>query len=185
MENIVFPVTILGNKSKSVISPNEMAAITQIWDGDKGTAIMVLEISGMGKFYKSWDAEQHKEKMKFKEFSFSYENEFKTILGYNTQKVVVTTTNLEDDSQTEIIMYVTKEIGASKLNGETPGLEGFPLEQYTPMSNLCDGCVVVSRAIKMIPKKIKVLEFFLPADAKNIDDDPDLKEMVKGEFGDE
>ena len=186
MENMTFPVTISGNKSKSVITPNQMVAVTQIWNGDKGTRITILEITGMGKYYKKWDAEQHKEKLKLSEFSFKYENEFKDILGFKCQRVIVTTTNLEDDSQTEIVMYVTKEIGSAKLNGDTPGLEGYPLEQFTPMDQLCDGCSVVSRAIKITPKKkITDVEFLLPADAKNIDDDPDMKEMLKGAFGDE
>jgi len=178
MENIVSTVSILGNKSKSVIKPNEMFAVTQVWDGDKGTASVVYEITGMGKYYKKWDAEQHKEKLKFSDFSFNYENEFKDILGYKCQKVVVTTTNLEDDSQTETILYVTKEIGTSKLNGEEfPGLEGFPLLTSQPMLQLCEECRLVFQAVKIAPKKIKDVDFLLPSDAKNIDDDPELKQM--------
>jgi len=178
MENIVSTVSILGNKSKSVIKPNEMVEVTQIWDGDKGTASIVYEITGMGKYYKKWDAEQHKEKIKFSDFSFNYENEFKDILGYKCQKVVVTTTNLEDDSQTETILYVTKEIGTSKLNGEDfPGLEGFPLFSSQPMLHICEECTLVFKAIKIAPKKIKDVDFLLPSDAKNIDDDPELKQM--------
>lgn len=180
IDNLTSHITISGNKSKSVITPNEMISVTQTWDGDKGTSITIYEVTGMGKFYKKLDAEQFKEKLKFNEFTVSYEDEFKDILGFKCQRVVVTNTNLEDDSQTEIIMYVTKQIGAGKLNGEIPGLEGYPLEQFTPMSNLCEECVVVSRAIKMTPKKIKDVEFLLPADAKNIDDDPELKKMFEG-----
>jgi hypothetical protein len=184
MENLVFPVTILGNKSKSVMRPNDYVEIMQIWDGDKGTSMTVLEITGLGKFYRKWDAEQHKDKLKLNDHSFSYENEWKDILGYKCQKVIATITNLEDDSQTEMILYVTKDIGSPKLNGsDLPGLEGFPLMQINPMNEFCDGCAVVSEAIKITPKKLKDVDFLLPSDAKRWDEDPDIKEMLKEVFG--
>jgi len=178
-ENFTTTVSVLGNKSKSEMKPNEMVLITQMWDGDKGTSAFVIEAMGMGKFYKKWDVEQHKEKLKFSDFNFSEENEFKDILGYKCQKVVVTITNLEDDSQTERILYVTKEIGTAKLNGaELPGLEGFPLLTITPLDEYCEGCIMTMEATKIAPKKtIKEVDFLLPSDAKNIDDDPELKEM--------
>jgi len=183
-ENFTTTVSILGNKSKSVTRPNEMALITQVWDGDKGTSAMVIELMGMGKVYKKWDAEQHKERLKFSEFNFSYENEFKDILGYKCQKVVATITNLEDDSQMERILYITKEIGAAKLNGaDLPGLDGFPLLTTTPLDEYCEGCTITMEATKIAPKKIKDVDFLLPSDAKNIDDEPELKEMLKGVFG--
>jgi len=178
-ENLTTTISILGNKSKSVMKPNEMAIITQIWDGDKGTSAFVIEVMGMGKFYKKWDAEQHKERLKFSEFNFSYENEYKEILGYNCQKVVATITNLEDDTQMERILYVTKAIGTAKLNGaELPDLEGFPLMSMTPLYEYCEGCVITMEAVKIAPKKIKEVDFLLPSDAKNIDDEPELKEML-------
>jgi hypothetical protein len=97
--------------------------------------------------------------------------------------VIVTVTNLEDDSTTEQILYLTKEIGTSKLNGEFPGLEGFPLMQMTPLDQYCDGCYSVAEAIKITPKKIKEVDFLLPDDARNIDDNPELQEMLKGLLG--
>jgi hypothetical protein len=179
-------VTILGNKSKSVMKPNDMVAVTQVWDGDKGTASVVIEITGMGKYFKKWDAEQYKEKMKFNDFSYSYENDYITICDYKCQKVVVTITNLEDDSQTDITLYVTNEIGTSKLNGDQfVGLEGYPLMAIQPLKEYCDECVLVMQATKITPKKIKDVDFLLPDDAKNIDDDPEMKEMLKGAFGGE
>jgi hypothetical protein len=183
MESFVFPISILGNKSKSVMRPNDFVEVTQIWDGDKGTQIAIIEITGMGKFYRKWSAEEHKEKLKFSDFSFSYENEWKDILGYKCQKVIVTTTNLEDDSQTEMILYVTKDIGTPKLNGaELPGLEGFALLQITPVTAYCDECAIVSEAIKITPKKLKDVDFLLPSDAKRWDEDPDIREMLKDAF---
>jgi hypothetical protein len=176
-ETPAIDVAILGNKSKTMVK-NDMYSFTQIWDGDKGTAAIVIEVLGMGKFYKKWDAEQHKERLRFSEFSYSPKNEFREICGYKCQKVVATITNLEDDSQREVIFYVTKEIGTAKLNGlEYPGLEGYPLLSMTPVDEYCEGCVVALEAIKVTPKKIKEVDFLLPSDAKNIDDDPELREM--------
>jgi len=177
IENPPIDVAILGNKSKTMVK-NDMYSFTQIWDGDKGTAAVVIEILGMGKFYKKWDAEQHRERLKFSDFSFSYEDDFKEICGYKCQKVVATITNLEDDSQREVIFYVTKEIGTAKLNGaEYPGLEGYPLLIMTPIDEYCEGCTVAVEAIKVTPKKIKEVDFLLPSDARSIDEEPELKEM--------
>jgi len=179
-ESQTITVLILGNKSMSVIK-FEGIALTQVWDGDKGTSLTLVEITGMGKFYQKRNAEQHKEKLKFSEFDFSYEDDFKEILSYKCQKVVVTTTNLEDDSQTETILYVTKEIGSAKLNGDDlPGLDGFPLMYITPIDQYCDGCAQVMEAIKIAPKKLKDVDFLLPSDAKNIEEDPETKGMFKG-----
>ena len=170
-------VAILGNKSKTMVK-NDMYSFTQIWDGDKGTAAVVIEVLGMGKFYKKWDAEQHKERLKFSEFNFESKDEFREICGYKCQKVVATITNLEDDSQREVIFFVTEEIGGPKLNGlEYPGLKGYPLSVLTPVDEYCEGCFVTLEAIKITSKKLKDIDFLLPSDAKNIDDDPELKEM--------
>ena len=183
-ESMTQTITILGNKSKSVMRPNEMVAITQIWDGDKGTSSAVIEISGMGKYYKKWNAEQHKEKLKFNDYKFSFENEFKTICDLKCQKVVATVTNMEDDSQQEFTLFVTKEIGTGKLNGDQfIGLEGYPLMIIQHLPDYGEECVMIMEATKMTPKKVKDVEFLLPADAKSIDDDPDMKEMLKGAFG--
>jgi len=179
-------VTILGNKYKAVIVPNEMVSITQVWDGDKETAYIVIEITGMGKYYKKWNTEQHKDKMKFSDFSYSYENDYETVCGYKCQKVLVTVTNLEDDSQIEYTLYVSKEIGTSKLNGDQfVGLDGFPLKIVQSLKEYCDDCVAVQVATKITPKKIKDVDFLLPDDAKNSDDEPEIKEMLKGIFGGE
>jgi GLPGLI family protein len=177
-ETQIINVLILGNKSKTTVK-NEMVAFDQVWDGDKGTSAFVIEITGMGKYYKKTTAEEKNEKMKLKDFSFTYEDDYKTICGYKCQKVVVTVTDLEDDSTTEIILYVTKEIGTSKLNGEQlPGLEGFPLMTKVPLEQHCEGCFSVMEAIKITPKKIKEVDFLLPSDAKNLDDSPEIKEML-------
>ena len=185
-ESITPIITILGNKSKTVIKPNESFAITQTWDGDKGTSSVVVEITGMGKYFKKMDAEQVKNKIKFNDYKYRYENEFLDILGYKCQKVNVTITNLEDDTQTEKILYVTKDIGTAKLNGEEyPNLEGYPLRIVSSSKMLCEECEEVIFATKITPKKIKPVDFLLPSDAKNIEEAPELKEMLKGLFGEE
>ena len=177
IENQTIDVSILGNKSKTVMK-NEMASQAVVWDGDKESAYILIEITGMGKFYKKWNTEQHKDNLKFNDYKYVHEDDFKTICDYKCQKVVATITNLEDDSTSELIFYVTKEIGASKLNGfEYPGLEGYPLLMMTPLDQYCDGCLMMMEAVKITPKKIKDVDFLLPDDAKNIDDDPELREM--------
>jgi len=185
-ENFTQTVTIIGDKSKAVMKPNEMVAVTQVWDGEKETNFVVIEITGMGKYYKKWTPAQMKEKLNLKDFNYSYEDDFKTICDYKCQKVVVTATNLEDNSQKEITLYVTKEIGTPKLNGDNfIGLKGYPLMAITPIDDYCEGCVQITEAVKITPKKIKDADFTLPDDAKNIDDNPELREMLKGAFGEE
>jgi len=176
-------VSILGNKFKMVMKPHEMVGITQVWDGDKGTSYIVIELTGMGKYFKKWNTEEFKEKMKFNNFSYQYENEFKTICDYKCQKVIATVTNLEDDSQVEYTLYVSKDIGSSKINGaQFAGLEGFPLMTIQPLKEYCDECVAVEQATKVTTKKIKEVDYLLPDDAKNIEDHPEIKEMLQGAF---
>jgi len=185
-ESLTRTIAILGNKSKTVLKPNDMVAITQVWDGDKGTASVVIEITGMGKYYKKWNAEQHKDKFKLSDFSYSYENDYKTICDYKCQKVVVTVMNLEDDSQTEFTLYVSKDFGTPKLNGDQfIGLEGYPLMVIQALPEYCDECAAVMQATKITSKKIKEVDFLLPDDAKSIDENPELKEMLKSLFGEE
>jgi len=48
----------------------------------------------------------------------------------------------------------------------------MPLPQY------CDECMMAMEAVKTSAKKIKDVDFMLPADAKNIDEVPEMKEML-------
>ena len=179
-------VSILGNKFKQVQTfEGGAGAVTIIWDGDKENTIFVVEFMGMGKFYKKLPAEKYQEKKKLTELRFKYEDEYKDVCGYKCQKVVVTSINLEDDSTTETICYVSKEIGGAKLNMQIPGLEGYPLVIMSPMPEYCDECMTVMEAVKIVPKKIKDVDFLLPDDAKNLEDNPELYEMLKGAFGEE
>ncbi|MCL2168164.1 MAG: hypothetical protein FWH59_03430 [Lentimicrobiaceae bacterium] len=179
IESMTSKTSILGNKSKTVMNFGGMQEITNIWDGDKETSIFVIEIMGMGKYYKKTSTEERKEEMKFFDFSYSYEDDFKEICGYKCQKVIATKINLEDDAITETFFYITKELGGSKIYGEEyPGLEGFPLLTMTPLPQYCDECKMAMEAIKITPKKIKDIDFLLPDDAKNIDESPELKEML-------
>lgn len=178
VESQEISIAILGNKSKTV-QKDENYSVTVIWDGEKETSAVVIEISGFGKFYKKQTAEELKDKSKFTEYSFKYEDDYKTVCDYKCQKVVMTTTNLEDDSTTESILYVTKEFGSTKLNGhQYPGLEGYPLIQMNRLEEHCEDCFVVIEAIKITPKKIKDVDFLLPSDAKSIDESPELKQML-------
>jgi len=182
IESMTTTVSILGNKAKEVQNFDGMYVVTTIWDGDKETSLFIIELMGMGKYYKKTTAEETKEKQKFLEHSYSYENEYKEICGYKCQKVVAIVTNLEDDSTTEATFYVTKEIGSAKINGnEYPGLEGYPLMVMMPLPQYCDECFATNEATKITPKKIKDVDFLLPGDAKNIDENPELKEMLKME----
>jgi len=187
IEKLVQTVTILGNKSKTILK-DEMASLTQIWDGDKETASKIFEITGMGKYYKKWNKDELKEKSKFNDYSYTYEEDYKTICDYKCQKVIVMVTNMEDDSQKEIMLYVTKEIGSSKLNGnQFIGLEGYPLMSSVMYEEYCEGCTIVTQATKITPKKIKDVDFLLPDDGIKLEDidDPELKEFLEQQvFGD-
>ena len=186
LENLTTNVVILGNKAKGIMNIEGMLLVTNIWDGDKETQIFVIEYMGLGKFYKKITAEELKDKLKFLEHSYKYENDYKEICDFKCQKVIATVTNLEDDSTNETIMYVTKEIGSSKINNaEFPGLEGYPLMILSPLEEFGEGCNRIMEATKITPKKIKDVDFLLPADAKNIEEEPEIKEMFKGFFREE
>lgn len=176
-----YSATILGNKQKITIK-SEQGELVQMIDMDKNTFTFFIEINGLGKFYKRVPIEKLTDRIKNIDFKYTYHDEFKTILDYKCQKVTVIATNLEDDVEEITEMHVTKEIGNANLNvTEYRGLEGTALLINKAAPEICETCVMVIEAYKITPsKKLKEVDFLLPDDAQNIDDNPELLEM----FGD-
>lgn len=171
--------TILGNLSKAVVL-QEGASITEIVNGDKKVVYVVIEVTGMGKFYIEATTEEIEKKLKFTEYNYEYSDETMEIAGYKAQKVIVKTIDLETDEEGTMVLYVSKEINSGDLLNfsDYPGLEGFPLRTEVELGAEYPGAKTIIEAKEIKPsKKIKSYEFLLPSDAKNIKEDPDLMKM--------
>ncbi len=171
---------ISGNMSKTVLT-QEGLAVTTIFDGDAMALTIVLDITGMGKYYMKTDKAKIEEQYKTKDFKYEYLEEYKTIAEHKAQKVNVTITDLETDEQNSLVCYVSKELNNSAaINAmEMPGLVGFILSTETPAPELGEGVHLIMEATAVAPsKKIKSVEFLLPSDAKDLKENPELMKML-------
>ncbi|MDR1346505.1 MAG: hypothetical protein LBK03_07390 [Bacteroidales bacterium] len=172
---------ILGNKSKMVYELGGGASQIIIQDGDFKIMYVIIEVPGMGKYYIKTIKEDLEKKHALLKYDFSYEEEYKTIVGYNCQKVVITITNLEDDETETLIVYVTKDPAFSDGGNffQTPGLKGYPM--YSESKKTLDDdseITIIEETTELIPnKKLKVLDFYLPSDAKDLKQDKDAQKM--------
>lgn len=174
-------VTLFGNYTKTVITPQEGFGIITITNGDAKTVTMILDIMGMGKYYSEVPADKIAERLKNTKYEYKKTGEKKTIAGYECDKVNVTATDLETDESSEVVVYISTAINPNpEINFvELPGLAGFPLriEQKTSVDGT--DVTVVDEALEVIPnKKIKVVDFMLPADAQDIKSNPELMKML-------
>jgi len=172
---------VLGNKSKTIIELGNGASNTIIQDGDFKVMYVIIDVPGFGKYYLKTTKEEIEKKQALVKYDYNYVEEYKTIVGYNCQKAVVTITNLEDDETSTMVVYVTNDPAFSDGGNffETPGLKGSPLRVETNRT-LEDGTelTIIQEAVELVPnKKLKVLDFYLPSDAKNLKEDKDAQKL--------
>ena len=182
-----YSIMLFGNYTKTVMSPQEGFGIINISNGDAKSVTMILDIMGMGKYYIESNPEKIKEKQKNLDYKYDKTGEKKTIAGYECEKVNVTVTNLETDETDNAVVYVSTAInsGADINFQQFPNLNGYPMriEQKEDV----DGTEItmVIEAMEVIPsKKIKAVDFMMPADAQDIKSNPELMKML-GMGGDE
>lgn len=176
-----YSVTLFGNYTKTVVTPQEGFGITTITNGDAKSVLMILDIMGMGKYYIERPAEKIAERQKNIKYDYNKTGEKKTVAGYECEKVVVTATNLENDESEEFVTYVstTLNTGADINFVELPGLSGYPLriEQKSTIDGT-DVTVIVEAIEVVANKKIKQVDFMLPSDAQDIKTNPQLMQML-------
>ena len=180
---------IFGNKHKIVMNQGNGVSTTIIRDGDLKVMYIVIDVPGFGKYYIKSTKEAIEKKRALSKYDFTYTEEYKTILGYNCQKVIVKITNLEDDETKTGVMYVTNDPSFSDGTNffETPGLKGWPMRSENTQT-LDDGTefTVIQEAAELVPnKKLKLLDFLLPSDAKDLKQDKDAQQMFGINLDDE
>ena len=179
---------VCGNRRKVVQVQEGGLGVIQIMNGDSKMVYVVLDIPGMGKYYIETSGDSIAAKLKNIKTDYNYTGEKKTIAGYECEKVIVTTVNLETDEETVTTLYVSKQINSgSDINfASNPGLVGYPLstEQHREING--EDVVILTEAVTVTPsKKIKPVEFLLPTDAKDIHSNPDLMKMLGMGGGDD
>jgi hypothetical protein len=174
METLVF-----GNKSKLIIK-SEQANISVVVDGDTKKSYQIFDIPSIGVCYFETTETEIKSKQKFVDYKYQYTNEEKVILGYTCKKVKATITDLETDEEEFVIFYVTTEISSTDVLNFTqfPGLVGFPLRIESSMEETAPGAMLIMEAIEINKSdKLSESDFVLPANAKNVMENDDLKKM--------
>ena len=172
---------ILENKSKTVMGLGNGASNTIIKDGDAKIMYIIIDVPGFGKYYIKTAKDEIEKKRALSKYDFTYTEEYKMILAYNCQKVIIQITNLEDDETSTMVMYVTNDPAFSDGGNffEAPGLKGFPMRTENTQT-LDDGTefTVIQEAVEFVPnKKLKVLDFLLPSDAKDLKQDKDAQKL--------
>lgn len=176
-----YSITLFGNYTKTVISPQEGFGITTISNGDAKTVTVLLDIMGMGKYFIETPAEKIQERLKNIKMDYNKTGEKMTIAGYECDKINVTATDLETDETEDMVVYVSTAINASDAINfqQYPGLTGYPMRSESKTDIDGTPVTVVVEATEVIAnKKIKVVDFLLPSDAQDIKTNPDLMKML-------
>lgn len=174
-------IQIFGNYTKMVRSIQEGFGITSISNGDAKSNIVILDIMGMGKYYIETPAEKILEAQKTVKYDYDKTGEKKTIAGYECEKVVVTITDLETDESKTFVEWVTNDLNVGEnINfAETPGLAGYALRSEVKQEIEGAEVTIITEATEIIPnKKLKVVDFMMPADAQDIKSNPQLMKML-------
>lgn len=176
-----YSIQIFGNYTKTVMSPQEGFGVISITNGDTKSAVTILDIMGMGKYYIEVPAEKIQERMKNVKFDYNKTGEKMTIAGYECEKVIVTETDLETDESESAVVYVSTAINnGDAINfQQMPGLTGYPMR--TESKQEIDGTeiTVIVEATEVVPnKKLKVVDFLMPSDAQDIHTNPQLMKML-------
>ncbi|HOF15473.1 MAG TPA: hypothetical protein PLF32_02810 [Bacteroidales bacterium] len=104
--------------------------------------------------------EDFEEEREYLKYTITPSDETKTICGYVCKRYDVSIENIEDDSETKIICFTTEEIGQDeRINFDVPGLKGYPLYQEQMIGDI----KIINEAVEVKKKKIKPVEFLMPA----------------------
>jgi hypothetical protein len=170
---------IFGNKKKTVMDLGNGVSNTLIQDGDMQVMYTIIDVPGYGKYYVKTTKEEVEKKQALIKFDYNYTGEYKTIVGYNCQKVVATVTNLEDDETTIMVAYVTNDPAFSDGGNffDMPNLKGFPMSTEIKQTMPDDTEItIMQEATELIPnKRLKALDFYLPSDAKDLKQDKEAQ----------
>jgi len=176
-------ITVLGNKTKMVM--NQGIGIILIQDCELKTVTTILDFAAMGAgcYYRT-DTVKVSTTMKYD--YVADKNTTKEIAGYKCHKVTFTTTNLEDDETTDVILYVADDFMPTYKPIEYPGLVGYVMSATQHIDNETGSYDVISEVIEITPnKKIKSVDFLLPEKAVPLADAPANIKQMFGMGGDE
>ncbi|MDR3048033.1 MAG: hypothetical protein LBU51_10590 [Bacteroidales bacterium] len=181
-----FPInaetTVLNNKVKSEMVMQGLG-ITTISDGDKMLNTIILDMTafGMGSYYKTTPVDFSKTKVDFT----MVKEDTKVIAGYTCYKVVAAITNLETDDVTTANLYISDDFMPTFISTQYFGLKGYPLYTSSDMDTGGVTYTVINEITEIkANKKIKDVDFLLPASALSFDEAPDEVKAMLGD-GDE
>lgn len=171
---------VCGNRTKTVQNMGG-AGIISIVNGDAKKMYVIFDIPGMGKYYIETSGDSIAAQTKNIKRDYKYTGEKKTIAGYECEKVIESIVDLETDEESEMILYVSKDINpGSDINfASHPGLVGYPLSTERQQDIQGQNVTLINEAVTITPsKKIKPAEFLLPSDAKDLYSSPEMMKML-------
>ncbi|MBO4645545.1 MAG: hypothetical protein J5642_03410 [Bacteroidales bacterium] len=180
-------VYMYGNYTKTVVkSPG--AIVSVITNGETKVMNQIFEVTGMGKYIIETTESEISEAHANREYNYNYTGEKKMIAGYSCEKVILTTIDKETDEETELILYVSKDLNANpNINfASQPGLVGYPL--CTQAKTEINGTEITqtTEAFEVTPsKKVKLVDFMLPSDGQKVTMEELMKKFGMGGDDDE
>lgn len=179
---------ICGNRTKTVQVQEGGLGIISIVNGDSKMMYLILDIPGMGKYYIETSGDSIAKGLEKIKRDLKYTGEKMNVAGYECEKVIETIVNLETDEESEMILYVSKDINPNPdINfASHPNLKGYPLRTERQQDINGETVTLINEAVTITPsKKIKPAEFLLPSDAKDIHTNPELMKMLGMGGGDD
>lgn len=173
-----FQVSIFGNKAKL-----QSGIQLLIMDGEAYTTTVLLDFPGepMGSVIKKEELQEMYENIKY---TYTKKEETKTICGYVCTRYDIKKYDVEEDEETNIIVYTTTEIGDNNNINNIfisyfPGLTGFPL--YVESES--NGAKQIQEATEVKKTKLKAVDFLVPSKYKVYDSQEEMGAKIQELYG--
>lgn len=155
-----------------------MGSNVNIFDSEKMTGIMLLDMMGQKYAVEMSTAEMEKDLAEGPEVKIEKLSETKEIAGYVCKKAIVKTLKANGDVDSELEVFYTQELGAGGINMDNPmfkDIDGVMLEYSIKEENIS----MKMTAVSVEKKKISDSEFEIPEGFKKVTEE-ELQLMFGG-----
>jgi len=179
-----FQLSVLGNKTRMDIQ----GIFTIITNGDNMTITKIVDVAALGMTGVYFQIDTiHMDNSKMKIDIKEIKDEKMTVAGYECYKTEIKVTDLEDDSETEMICYLSPTFIPDFINPQLPGVKGYPMITKTKVSRNGETYWVVQSVKEVSPnKKVKPVTFLMPDGAQPWNQMPEeIRQMFESQGEDD
>ncbi|NLN72720.1 MAG: hypothetical protein GX140_00580 [Bacteroidales bacterium] len=158
------------HKSKTVLDLG-MYAMNTITDGDNEFILIYLDIMGQKYAYKQLKSEIDEKTKDADKPDVKLIDETKQIAGYACKKAEITSVDEETLESITTTIWYTQELNISPkatFSSNIEGIDGFAMETETILGEGVKQVMTASNVKVVKPNKVKITEFLMPADAKEM-----------------